>query len=94
MKVDLLEKFKSSLEHLVDLIVRLEAVRDVIVDDHGPLYDSLELHAWIVHSCVLQVSIQVVKLVQVERVALVWDYIEEEALFGVMSCIALVFSFD
>ena len=45
MKVDLLKEFKSSLEHLVDLIVRLEAVRDVIVDDHGPLYDSLELHA-------------------------------------------------
>ena len=45
MKVDLLKEFKSSLEHLVDLIVRLEAVRDVIVNDHGTLYDSLELHS-------------------------------------------------
>ena len=92
MKVDLLKEFKSSLEHLVDLIVRLEAVRDVIVNDHGTLYDSLELDAWIVNSCVLQVSIQVVKLVQVERVALVRDNIEEEALFGMMTSVALVFS--
>ena len=53
MKVDLLEKFKSSLKHLVDLIVRLEAVRDVIVNDHGTLYDSFKLHARIINSCVL-----------------------------------------
>lgn len=71
MKVDLFEKLEASFVDKVDIVVHLYVVGKLAVNHLGIVNYASVLELLCVDRGVRQVTIQVVKLVQVERVALV-----------------------
>ena len=71
MQIDLLEQFKSSLVDHVDFIVDLLVVGDFPVNDACVANNTIVVDLRLVDLRVDQVSVQIVELVEIERVALV-----------------------
>ena len=94
VQIDLPEEFEAAIEYQVDVVIDFPVVRDLVVDDLRVAQDSLVINERFVDIRMHQVSIQIIKLVQVERVALVCDDIEKEALLIIIARIMCRLTFD
>lgn len=94
MQVDLFEKFKARLVDEVDIVMHLDIVGKLALNDLCIVNDASVLELLCVDGRVRQVTIQVVELVKVERVALVGHYVEQKSLRGAMPGISLTLTLD
>ena len=94
MKVDLAEELEAAIEYKIYLIDVFLVVADLCVNDMSILDYATIVQLSLVHIGVFQIAIQVVQLVEIERVALVGDNIEEKKLLGLLSGISATVTFD
>lgn len=82
VQINLPEKFKPPLIYNIDLVVDLFIICYLTIDYAGVCEDPIVIDLGLIDLGVNQVSIQIVELVEVERVTLVCNYVEDEQFLG------------